>query len=346
MVAPDAFDVERLPAHLRVTFAVVDRGGAVVGSGKDLAALQHRFRLQARSAIAAATDDVERSGLTSWTLGTLPRVVRVNRAGLVVEGYPALVDEGSTAGVRVFANERDQERAMRVGTRRLLLLVLPSPRKVLRQELDRSARLAGAMLGVTAAELADDCLACVIDHLVSTHGGPAWDGERFESLADAARLDLVDTAVSVAGDVGRAFVELDAVERRLRSLTAPTLQPSVIDVRSQLDLLVYPGFVTVTGARRLPDLVRYLRAVDRRLEKLPSAPARDQQAMVMVRRLEQAFDEAAAPWLPGPFPAEIDEVRWMLEELRVSVFAQVVGTAYPVSEPRVRRAIERLAALR
>ena len=130
-----------------------------------------------------------------------------------------------------------------------------------------------------------------------------------------------------------------AIEARLAELRAPSLAPSIADVRAQLARLVRPGFVTATGARRLGDLLRYLCAIELRLDKLPEQPQRDRDRVLSVQRLEgewAALREAAGP---GPLPAEVAEIGWMLEELRVGTFAQSLGTAVPVSEQRVQRAL-------
>jgi ATP-dependent helicase HrpA len=131
------------------------------------------------------------------------------------------------------------------------------------------------------------------------------------------------------------------VENRLDRMTAPAVVAAVADIREQLDGLVHPRFVQMTGAARLPDVLRYVRAVDRRLDKLPEDPERDRERMGRIRRLTDEYRFAAAS--PSAPPSDRDAVRWMLEELRVSEFAQVLGTPYPISEQRLRRAINRLA---
>jgi ATP-dependent helicase HrpA len=343
-VTRDAFDPARLPEHLRLTFAAVDDDRRTIATSDDLALLQRRLAGRVRAAVADATPDLERTGLTGWPGGSLPQQVRTRRGAGVVTGYPALVDEGATVGVRILIAPEDQARAMAAGTRRLLRLTLPSPRKAVDRALPAGTKLAlaRAQLG-SVDELVEDCTSCALDHLVSEHGGPAWDAEAFAALREAVGSQLVAvTTEVVAAAAGIAGAAAEA-EARLARAAAPALVTSLDDVRTQVDRLVYPGFVSATGVRRLGDVARYLRAVAWRLDKLPDDPARDRERMRVVHRLEGDLAAATAR-LPTERQAAADRVRWMIEELRVSLFAQTIGTAYPVSEQRVRRELDTLRA--
>jgi ATP-dependent helicase HrpA len=241
-------------------------------------------------------------------------------------------------GVRVFSDPLDQELEMAAGTRRLLLLTLPSPRKAVERLLTNESRLALARTGYgTVADLVDDCTTCAVDHLLATSGGPVWDDSAFGRLRDAVKAELPTEAGRIA------TVAAGRVEGTLAGLTSPGLAPSVSDMRTQLAALVHPGFVATAGASRLPDLVRYVRAIERRLETLTVDPVRDRRRMAPLRELEDEFDALLARLPPGEFPPEAGSVRWLLEELRVSVFAQQLGTAPGVSERRIRQELARLA---
>jgi ATP-dependent helicase HrpA len=346
-VAAADFDLDRVPDHLRIRFSVDDDDGMPVATGRDLADLQRRLRHHVRAAVARAAGAVERHGLTDWTFGDLPPVVTVERAANVVEGYPALVDEDDAVGVRVFTDPVDQELAMAAGTRRLLLLTVPAPRKVVERLLGNDARLALVRTGYgTVADLVDDCTTCALDHLLAVHGGPVWAQADFECLRDDIKRALPDAAAGIARTAVDVLLAAGAVEGRLATLTSPGLAASVSDMRTQLGALVHPGFVTTTGATRLADVVRYVRAVERRLDALAVDPVRDRRRMAPLRELEDEFDGLLAALPPGEFPPEAGAVRWLLEELRVSVFAQQLGTAPGVSERRIRQELARLAAHR
>jgi ATP-dependent helicase HrpA len=347
-VPPDAFDLDRVPDHLRMTFRVEDRRGRgparVVGEGKDLDALKRRLAPRVRAAISAAAPGLERDRVDGWDLGTLPREVEARRGGRVVRGFPALVPEDGRVAVRLLETEGEQASAMWAGTRRLLLQSIPSPARYVLARQDNQAKLTlSRYRHGSATELFADCLNAAADDLIAAAGGPAWDEPGFRRLLDAVRGQLADATLDVATRVERVLAVAGQVEGRLAELTNPAFGPATADVRAQLDALIYSGWVTAAGRRRLPDMLRYLRAMVQRLDRLPGDLARDADRMESVARVTAAWRQALdRPAATRPDPATLTEVRWMIEELRVSYFAQSLGTPYPVSEKRVLRAIDQL----
>ena len=346
-VPPDAWRWNYVPDHLRITFRVVDDDGVAVGSGKDLAQLRERLTSKTRAALAqAAGAEVERIGVRSWSdLGTeLPREVRRERDGYQLIGYPALVDAGDSVAVRVLTSASEQLTAMGPGTRRLLLLNSQSPVRQVRRTLSNTDSLAlGRGPHGSLDALLTDCLDAAADAVLARAGGPVWTSEGFEKLLAAMRTGLTGALVEVVGAVVSVLAAHTEAEARLAEVRAPGVESSLVDVRSQLAALVYPGFVTATGADRLPDLTRYLRAISRRLETLPRDPTRDRDWMAIVGATHGAYQELLAAQPAGAPPsAQITEIRWMIEELRISFFAQTIGTRYPVSEKRIYRAIDSL----
>jgi ATP-dependent helicase HrpA len=344
-VPAEAWRPEEVPGHLRVTFCVEDDDGRVLGRDKDLEALRDRLQPRTRSRLSRAAAEVERTGLHAWPGGAVPREFAERADGHDVVGFPALVDRGDSVELRVLETAQAQQQEMTRGTRRLLLLGLPSPLPWLRKRLDNRARLAlghNPHGGVDA--LLDDCLDCAVDALVRRNGGPAWDEAGFAALREAVRADLHDTLLGVVEQVRQVLTAAHALRGRVEQTTHPSLQPAAQDVRAQLDGLVRPGFVTATGRERLPDLLRYLRAVEHRLDRLPTGVHRDLEQMDRVQALEDALDDRLDA-LPsnGPVPEDLAEVGWMIEELRVSLFAQHLGTRHPVSEKRVHRALDQAA---
>lgn len=232
---------------------------------------------------------------------------------------------------------------MGAATRRLLLLTLPSPAGRLIRQLrspggsgrDRDTALALlAAPGGDAAALAGDCVLAAVTKLVADHGGPVRTAAAFTALRTAVRADLPAATVEIGTALGRVLAAAAALDARLHAFAggSPALQPSITDMRRQRAALVRPGFVTEVGAARLDDVARYLQAAASRTETLASDPTRDQARMLTVLRLQS---DARAVTDPGPATA----LRWMIEELRVSFWAQSLGTAGPVSESRIRRAI-------
>ncbi|MFR9779013.1 ATP-dependent RNA helicase HrpA [Micromonospora sp. MS34] len=341
-VPPDAWDLAKLPPHLRVTFRVLGDGDEPVAEGKDLPALQRRLRQEVRQVVAAAAPDVARTGLKDWSVGTLPRTIEQVRAGYAVTAYPALVDEGATVGVKVFDSPAEQEAAHWAGTRRLLRLTVPSPAKFLQGRLSNEAKLALSRNphgGVQA--LIEDAAGAAIDKLIADAGGPAWDEAGFAALRDKVRADLVDTVVEVMNRVRQVLAAAYAVEQRLGATRNLAVVAALADIRNQLTGLVHAGFITEAGYARLPDLLRYLTAVERRLDRLPGNPQRDKQQQDRIAVVQREYQDMLAA-LPEAKrrSAAVRQIRWMIEELRVNVFAQALGTPYPVSEQRIYRAMD------
>ena len=338
-VPRDAWDLGKLPRHLRITVRVTD-GDRVLAEGKDVAELQRELRPRLRDVLSRAAAGITRTGLTSWNFGALPKVFR---EGTVI-AYPALADAGETVDVRLFETEDAARAAMWAGTRRLILLGAPSPVKSIAGGLPTRAKLALSHNphGGVAAMFAD-CVSCAADYLMAEAGGPAWDAEGFGLLSAAVRSRLHEVTADVVTQVESALRLAHSVGARLADLRAAPVQPAVADLREQLSGLIYGGFVTATGYRRLPHLTRYLRGMERRLDKLPENPGRDAASMAVAQRAEQAYREAVAA-LPAArrSAAGVADVRWMLEELRVSLFAQALGTQAPVSENRILAALSRL----
>ncbi|PLW74249.1 ATP-dependent RNA helicase HrpA [Streptomyces sp. SCUT-3] len=344
-VPEDVWDWAKVPDHLRPTFRIVDDRRRRLAEDKDLEALKLRLRAKTTAAIseAAAEKGIERGGLTSWTVGTLPRTFEQRTRGNTMKAYPALVDEGSSVAVRLFDTEAEQRAAMWAGTRRLILLGAPSPAKFVQSKLDNRSKLTlGHNPHGSVQALLDDCVSAAADRLMAAAGGPAWDEPGFTALSGRVRAGLPDATAETVAVVLEVLKAAHAVEDRLRSTNSPVLLPALADLREQLAALIPPGFVTATGRRRLPSLVRYLVAMDRRLQKLPGDPARDRARMEKVHAMQDAHRELLDRLPKGrPVPEEVREIRWMVEELRVSYFAHALGTPQPVSDKRILKAIER-----
>jgi ATP-dependent helicase HrpA len=340
VIRREDWQLDRVPDHLKITYRVVDEQDRPVAEGKDLDALKERLRPKTRTALAKATPGIEKRGLLRWDFGPLPRTVEVVRGEHAVKAYPALVDEGGSVAIRVLDTEAAQQAAMAGGVRRLLLLNTASPVKYIHGRLTNKAKLAFSHNphgGVAA--LFDDCIAAAVDKLVAENGGPAWDAESFAALHEAVRAGLNDTALATVTRVERVLAAAHAVSRQLDGVVNKALAPAVADMKAQLAGLVHPGFVTATGWRRLADLPRYLQGIERRLEKLPRDPHRDRLNTVAVQEVQQAYAELRAE---VPAGEAVGQIRWMIEELRISLFAQALGTAYPVSEKRIYRAMDEI----
>ncbi|WP_164700231.1 ATP-dependent RNA helicase HrpA [Modestobacter sp. KNN46-3] len=346
VIPPDAWQPAEVPAHLRATFRVLDDQQRPLAQGKDLTALRAEVAPHARASLARAASTYERTGQTSWTFGDLPATVEVQRGGHVVTAYPALVDEGATVGVRVVATQAEAIRLGWCGARRLLVLVAGAPVKQVVKGLGPRSRL--ALQFNPDGEIPDlvaDCVDAAADELIAAGGGPPRTEAAFTALVASAREQLLPLTSDAVRRVEAVLTQAREVAIAIGAAPGRRVpEAAIADLRAQMGGLLHRGFVATAGRRRLPDLVRYLTAMAHRLEKLPANAARDElwTAQVAAVTAEYAQLRAAAP--PSGAPDDpVTRVRWMIEELRVGLFAQTVGTPRPISEQRVYKAIDAIS---
>ncbi|MCV7242091.1 ATP-dependent RNA helicase HrpA [Mycobacterium mantenii] len=342
LVPVDAFDLDRLPSHLRVTFAVESGDGTEVARGKDLGVLQERLTTPARQAVAqAVAGELERTGLRGWPedLEELPRVVERTIDGRTVRGFPALVDSGANVDLRVFATSSEQDRTMAPGIRRLVRLSVASPVKAIARQLDPRSRLAlGSNPDGDLSALLEDCADAATDALVAA---PVWTRAEFVALQQRAGKSLLPTTVDIVHRVEKVLAAAQEVQLVVPENPPPAQADAIADIRVQLNRLLPAGFVTATGAAHLADLTRYLLAIRRRLDGLAHGIQADRERMQRVLSVQDAYDELVRE-LPQPATtaAGVRDISKQIEEFRVSLWAQQLGTPRPVSEQRIYRAID------
>lgn len=246
---------DQVPDHLKITFRVVGEKQQTLREGKDLAALRLQLKGKVQETLSAVADEgLEQGNLHIWSFGQLPAFYEQQRGGYSVKAYPALVDEKDSVAIRLFDSEREQNLAMWQGTRRLLLLNIPSPIKYLHEKLPNKAKLGlyfnpyGKVL-----DLIDDCISCGIDKLIAQHCGPVWQEERFAWLQEQVRAELNDTVVEIAKQVEQILTAVFSINKRLKGRMDMSLALALSDIKNQLGELVYRGSVTQHGWPRLPD---------------------------------------------------------------------------------------------
>ena len=334
-----------MPPHLRVRVRVTGRRGKQVAAGKTVQEVGREAAGTVQEAISASARraGLEVEGLTAWTVGDLPREFSTAGPGGPVTGYPALVDARGRVDVRVLPSRVEQERAMRRGTRRLLLAGASVPSAgSLTDDWDSADRLAltRAPHGSLAA-LVLDVAAAVVDDVVARHGGPAWDAAGFERLEEAVARELPGGTAQQLRVVARILASTRQVEQAVTAVTS--LQVLVVPHRRQGP----PGAAGAAGLRG-----RHRRRPPARRPALPAgAAAPHRRCWAPTRtatpstsgRCRSCRPSSSRPWRPSradsPGREALAEVRWMLEELRVRLFAQSIGTPRPVSPQRVRKAI-------
>ncbi|AXP62081.1 ATP-dependent RNA helicase HrpA [Haemophilus influenzae] len=344
-VEAEHWNWEQIPSHLKMTFCVVDENDKKIAESMNLDELKFSLKDRVQESISAVADDgIEQSGLHIWSFADLPQCYEQKQRSFSVKAFPAIVDEKDAVGIKLFETEFEQAVAMQQGLRRLLLLNVPSPIKYLHEKLPNKAKLGlyftpfGRVL-----DLIDDCIACAVDKLITDFGGFVWDEAGFEKLRDFVRENLNQVTVDIAQKVEQILTLTYQLNQRLKGKMDFTMAFALSDIKSQLAGLVYQGFVQKSSYDRLPDLQRYLQAVDKRIDKLAQDVNRDRAAMLRVEQVQQAYQQLLAK-LPKskPISDEVAEIRYMIEELRVSLFAQQLGTKYQVSDKRVLNLIKEL----
>ncbi|URL07391.1 ATP-dependent RNA helicase HrpA [Avibacterium sp. 21-595] len=344
-VAPDEWNSSQISPHLTMTFRVVNEKGKKITESKNLDELKVHLKEQVQETLSAVADEgIEQTGIHLWNFDQLPQYYEQKKQGFTIKAYPAIVDEKESVGIKLFETEFEQAVAMEQGLRRLLLLNVPSPIKYLHEKLPNKSKLGlyftpfGKVL-----ELIDDCIACAVDKLVQDFGGFVWNEQDFERLKEHIRANLNETTVEIAKQVEEILTRVFEINKRLKGKMDFTLAFALSDIKAQINHLIYPNFVQKTGYQRLPDLLRYLQAIDKRMDKLLQDPNRDRAAMLRVENVQNAYQQLLLK-LPKskPIPAEVAEIPYMIEELRVSLFAQQLGTKYPISDKRILSVINTL----
>ncbi len=326
-VPADAFRPDSAPPHLHMNFRVVDEHGRQLGMGRDLAALKRELAPQAEAELRteAAADDSERH--TGWTMGELQELMEIRRGGQVLVGYPALVDAGDAVTLQLLDSPEKARETHRGGVLRLLRIAFRERVRELEKALAKDMSLAA---------LKDDLVAAALERTFLADGLPMQPQDFARRVAEGRnRLNLI--AQELQRLAAAILAERAQIDKRIAAAQKGWPQAAE-DVRQQVARLTAPGFIARTPWERLQHLPRYLKAAALRLEKLRADPARDATRARELAPLEAAYRrELASQARHGALPAELEQFGWLLEELRVSLFAQELKTPVPVSPKRLAK---------
>ncbi len=369
------FKLEQLAPHLFMNFRVLDEHGRQLAQGRDLAGLKAELGTQARNAfqalaalkVPASSPALSPAAVPSgpgagvraqvvappalapaapqrfmaWSFGELPELMEVRRGNQVLVGYPALLDRGDAVEIEVFDEPDVAATRHRGGLRRLVALQLREPLKSLEKNIPELTRMAGAYMALgTLEELREQIIDVALERAFLAEPLPT-DSASFQARLDQGRPRLNLIAQEVARQAAVVLAEHAAAWRKLKDSKPP--KDVQDDVAAQLQRLVGKRFLVQTPWPALLHLPRYLKAVVLRLDKLRGDPARDATRLAELRPLEQRWLRRVAE-LKGASHARLDEYRWLLEELRVSLFAQELRTPQPVSAKRLDKTWAQLAA--
>ena len=345
-VRVDAADFKEasLANHLRMNIRVVGRDGKILGSGRDLTRLRKEFAADAASDVGAGSPHaLERKALRSWDFGDLPEHVELSRGGFKVRAYPALMDEKDSVAIMLHDSPLVARANMTAGLVRLLRLRLADQARYATKNVPGFKRfsLYYATIG-NVDELLDDIVGAAFRYTFCEDRPPIRTQADFERRLDD-RGALFERLNRVGLLVGDALEQAHEIRRQLESPVAARFPEASEDLSEQLMGMLGPGFLRRTPYRWLTQLPRYLKAARYRLEKLPETVLRDGESMAQVRRLAERLDGLTGPLRLSPeCEPDVLQYRWMLEELRVSLFAQQLGTSLPVSGKRMDKQWEKV----
>ncbi len=357
----DAWDASGLPQHLLMNYRVVDEKNSEIAGGRDLAALRSQLGVKARKTFSeAASVSFERKGFTAWNFDDLPEQVEVEREGRKLIGYPAIIDEGKSVALTLLDTDAEAQAATRRGLWRLFQLVLPEQTKFLARSLPgfndmqlRYMLMNQALLGeeggkhdksarqdkVEVAErLRSELITAICDRAFFVEPDPIRTRSQFETRAAKAKTRLMDVANEVCRIAAEILVEHQALRARIAEPRHAAHARALTDIRAQLRELLPVGFLASTGFDRLKHIPRYIKAIASRLDKLASNPERDANWQAQLARYWQTYQtRLKLDRERGIRDPKLDDLRWMIEEVRVSLWAQYLKTPYPVSFKRLEK---------
>lgn len=341
------WQLEQVPSYLKMTFNILDENGKTILVGKDLSLLKEQLKEKVQKILTKITqtqnNDIEKSDITDWNFGHLPKVYESKRQNYVVKAYPTLVDEGKSVAIKLVDSEEQQAKFMQQGIKRLIYLNIPSPIKYLHEKLPNKAKL-GLYFNPFGKinDLIDDCIYCGINYLIEKEQGIIFEQQQFPPLLDKIKGEINDIIVEIASQVERILTLNYEITKKLKGRMDLSLALSLADIKKQLSQLIYKGFVADSGYQKLPDIYRYLQAIDKRIEKLFLDPNKDRLHLIVIERVTELYLKLQQQEKYKTHELLIKQLRWMIEELRVNLFAQQLGTPYPISEKRIKQFIDEI----
>lgn len=340
-LSPGAFKLDKLPEHLRMNVRVVDEAGELLAEGRDLQRLAADVGIEGSANASLISDgEWERDGIKVWDFGELPQSITIRRGDFVLEAYPSLVDAGDSVSLRLATTREGADSQTRAGLRRLFCL---AEHRELKSQVHWLPNIDRLQLCAATMKHSRDLREQLIDlaaELAYLRGQSLpRDAEAFEAARKIGRKELLVAAQDLAKVVGPLLERYHEVQVKLREATAPNIQECVTDIRQQLARLIADGFWTNTPWNWLTQYPRYLEALVVRLDKLCTGGGpRDRQAMQELAPHQRRSDECLeAGGVAKESLAALEEYRWMLEEFRVSLFAQQLGTSIKISPQRLEK---------
>ncbi|HSG93420.1 MAG TPA: ATP-dependent RNA helicase HrpA, partial [Methylotenera sp.] len=330
---------DEVPAHLLMNFSVIDDAGRELAMGRDWNALKKQLGSAAQLTFRNASPDIEKTGLKQWDFGDLPQTLSFERDGLKVTGYPALEDDVDTVSVKLFDTEREAEHSHRKGVCRLMRFELKEQMKQLEKSLPNFNQYALLLRNVMSPDdLREDMITAIADRAFIGEDDLPRTNADFMKLKQRARTRLPAVTEAVARQAQAIATEYQLLTQKQGQMAA-TVNRLKRDLEQQISLLVYKGCFSQTPWEYLQNIPRYLKALRLRIEKHPANPERDGKNAGSVGLIWQKWQDKinALNQAHVDIPQQVMDFRWLIEELRVSLFAQELKTPFPVSIKRLEK---------
>ena len=345
-ITSEDWQLDQVPDYLKMTFSIINSNNEEIASGKDLVLLKEQLKNEVQKALSTLTTkkivSIEQSNITDWNFGTLPTTYEEKQKNYTVKAYPALIDHQNSVSIELVDNQEEQQKLNKLGLRRLLMLNIPSPIKYLHEKLPNKSKLGLYFNSFgTVLMLIDDCIACAVDELIDKYNQNIQNQDQYQKLLDYTKTNINETVIDIAKQVESILTLHYNINKKLKGRVDLSLAFALSDIKRQLSNLVYKGFVADSGYKRLADVYRYLLAIEKRIEKLMGNVTKDRQSMNIIEEVENQYEKwvNSLPQIVRSKDSVIN-IRWMIEELRVNLFAQQLGTPYPISPKRVKQQIE------
>ncbi|EPE37451.1 ATP-dependent RNA helicase hrpA [Candidatus Photodesmus katoptron] len=337
------WNFKKIPEYLKIKFCVLDDKNIRLKVSKDLCNLKENLTGEIQNLLSKVfMNNFQKKKLYTWNFNTFPTVFQKKHSDFIVKAYPALVDNQDSVEIRLFETQKKQSLVMKSGQLRLILLTLSTLLKKHSVNLPNKFKLGIYFRSYGEVfYIVDDCINCTINKLVEEKGGLVWNALDFQSIINYIRIKSSDTFIFIAEQAESILGCVFSINETLKKDSNFINSLAFLDIKNQLDGLIFNGFLTKHGWRKLPDILRYVQAIKVRIEKLKINPEKDNFYMSKLELLTKEHKKTL-----NSISSSIDisdnlkKVRWMLEELRVSYFAQHLGTASSVSEKKVRKAID------
>ena len=343
------WNVSELPLHLQMNFRLIDEDGKLLAESRDLNQLKQTWAKQAAASFRQIPDsEFEQQGLTAWTFGNLPVQTTLQQNGLEMTAYPALVDKGDCVDLTLMDTLAQAQTQTKKGLRRLFMLAQADAIKYLNKHLPNIQQMCLHYTNVQPAPFANvdsdskqtpceqlktDLINVAFDRCFIFEQEAILNQHDFERRLEEKRSHLINIATELAQQIAKPLAEYHTIAKRLSGKMPLTAINAVKDIREQLNHLIYQGFVHHTPDEALKRLPAYFQAIGYRLDKLNSDPMRDKQWMTDIAPHWQRYLSSVGK----QSSEEFELYRWMLEEYRISLFAQGIKTAYPISSKRLEK---------